>query len=93
MRAHAWLFCYVSILDLPALELVEKMQLYVRSLMRFSGMTSPYIYPLYGLGELPQAFARLAAVHGGLYMLNHEGHLNDIQVGGPVDVGMKPNPK
>ena len=22
---------------------------------------SPYLYPLYGLGELPQAFARLAA--------------------------------
>jgi len=80
-----------SILDLPALELVEKMQLYVRSLMRFSGMTSPYIYPLYGLGELPQAFARLAAVHGGLYMLNHEGHLNDIQVefDGARAVGVK----
>lgn len=35
-------------------------------------MTSPYIYPLYGLGELPQAFARLAAVHGGTYMLNRD---------------------
>ena len=33
-------------------------------------MTSPFLYPLYGLGELPQAFARLAAVHGGTYMLN-----------------------
>ena len=27
---------------------------------------SPYLYPLYGLGELPQAFARLAAVYGGM---------------------------
>lgn len=33
-------------------------------------MTSPFLYPLYGLGELPQSFARLAAVHGGTYMLN-----------------------
>jgi Rab GDP dissociation inhibitor len=31
---------------------------------------SPYIYPLYGLGELPQSFARLSAIYGGTYMLN-----------------------
>lgn len=31
---------------------------------RYEGVRSPYIYPMYGLGELPQAFARLAAVHG-----------------------------
>jgi Rab GDP dissociation inhibitor len=30
---------------------------------------SPYIYPMYGLGELPQAFARLSAIYGGTYML------------------------
>jgi len=34
------------------------------------GGKSPYIYPRYGLGELPQAFARLAAIYGGTYMLN-----------------------
>ncbi|XBH85739.1 hypothetical protein VPH35_073580 [Triticum aestivum] len=43
--------------------------LYAESLARFQG-GSPYIYPLYGLGELPQAFARLSAVYGGTYMLN-----------------------
>lgn len=31
---------------------------------------SPYLYPLYGLGELPQAFSRLSAVYGGTYMLS-----------------------
>ena len=31
---------------------------------------SPYIYPLYGLGELPEGFARLSAIYGGTYMLN-----------------------
>merc|ERR1719399_1447835 len=56
----------------PAIELVKKMQLYLDSKTRFAGMTSPYVYPLYGLGELPQSFARLAAVHGGVYMLNRE---------------------
>lgn len=44
------------------------MQLYSQSVCRFG--KSPYLYPLYGLGELPQAFARLCAVYGGTYMLN-----------------------
>merc|ERR1719473_1103985 len=56
----------------PAIELVKKMQLYLESKTRFANMTSPYLYPLYGLGELPQSFARLAAVYGGLYMLNRD---------------------
>ncbi|KAL0392400.1 UNVERIFIED_CONTAM: Guanosine nucleotide diphosphate dissociation inhibitor 2 [Sesamum radiatum] len=56
-------------LDEPALDTVKRMKLYAESLLRFAG-GSPYIYPLYGLGELPQAFARLSAVYGGTYMLN-----------------------
>lgn len=56
-------------LDEPALEFVKKVKLYSESLARFQG-GSPYIYPLYGLGELPQAFARLSAVYGGTYMLS-----------------------
>ncbi|CAL4931743.1 unnamed protein product [Urochloa humidicola] len=58
-----------SYLDEPALDTVKRMKLYAESLARFQG-GSPYIYPLYGLGELPQAFARLSAVYGGTYMLN-----------------------
>ncbi|KAM5577057.1 guanosine nucleotide diphosphate dissociation inhibitor [Rosa sericea] len=53
----------------PALDFVKRMKLYAESLARFQG-GSPYIYPLYGLGELPQAFARLSAVYGGTYMLS-----------------------
>jgi Rab GDP dissociation inhibitor len=56
-------------LDEPALGTVKRMKLYAESLARFQG-GSPYIYPLYGLGELPQGFARLSAVYGGTYMLN-----------------------
>ncbi|KAF9592509.1 hypothetical protein IFM89_015203 [Coptis chinensis] len=59
-------------LDEPALDTVMRMKLYAESLARFQG-GSPYIYPLYGLAELPQAFAWLSAVYGGTYMLNkHE---------------------
>jgi len=68
----------------PALELLRRMQLYLQSMTRFAGMTSPYLYPLYGLGELPQAFARLAAVHGGTYMLNRD--LEGESVFGPDDL-------
>lgn len=57
-----------SYLAQPALESVKKIKLYFESLSRYS--KSPYIYPLYGLGELPQGFARLAAIYGGLYRLN-----------------------
>ncbi|XP_042410509.1 guanosine nucleotide diphosphate dissociation inhibitor At5g09550-like [Zingiber officinale] len=58
-----------SYLDEPAIHTVKRMKLYAESLARFQG-GSPYIYPLYGLGELPQGFARLSAVYGGTYMLN-----------------------
>ena len=37
----------------PSLYAVSPSQLYAESLARFGG-SSPYIYPLYGLGELPQ---------------------------------------
>jgi len=46
---------------------VERIQLYAHSLMRYE--LSPYIYPIWGLGGLPEGFSRLAAVHGGVYML------------------------
>lgn len=46
----------------------ERIVLYTQSMARYG--KSPYIYPLYGLGELPQAFARLSAIYGGTYMLD-----------------------
>ena len=51
-----------------ARETVNRVRLYVNSMARYG--KSPYIYPLYGLGELPQGFARLSAIYGGTYMLN-----------------------
>jgi len=38
--------------------------------MQQSYGSSPYIYPCYGLGGLPESFSRLAAIHGGTFMLN-----------------------
>ncbi|OBA21204.1 rab GTPase activator [Metschnikowia bicuspidata var. bicuspidata NRRL YB-4993] len=47
---------------------IERIILYVQSVAKYG--KSPYIYPLYGLGELPQGFARLSAIYGGTYMLD-----------------------
>merc|ERR1719282_932070 len=55
-------------LDETAGPTLSKVRLYFESLSRH--LKSPYIYPLYGLGELPQAFARLSAIYGGTYMLD-----------------------
>ena len=47
-----------SYLQQPAIDTVERIKLYHNSLERFSGTRSPYIYPLYGLGELPQVLGQ-----------------------------------
>lgn len=52
----------------PAIDTVRAIQLYAHSLERYG--KSPYLYPLYGLGGLPESFSRLCAVHGGTFMLN-----------------------
>ncbi|CAC5401065.1 GDI1_2 [Mytilus coruscus] len=52
----------------PCLDLINRVKLYYESLARY--LKSPYLYPLYGLGELPQGFARLSAIYGGTYMLD-----------------------
>merc|ERR1712100_87639 len=52
----------------PAYDSMEKMQLYLESIGRYGD--SPFLYPIYGLGGLPEAFSRLCAIHGGTYMLN-----------------------
>ncbi|KAG8248870.1 rab GDP dissociation inhibitor alpha [Homalodisca vitripennis] len=52
----------------PAVQTITRIKLYSDSLARYG--KSPYLYPMYGLGELPQGFARLSAIYGGTYMLD-----------------------
>ena len=57
-----------SYLQKPAFELAKKCQLYMESMGKYGD--SPFLYPVYGLGGLPESFSRLCAIHGGTYMLN-----------------------
>ena len=68
-----------------AKETVLRIQLYGNSMFLYG--KSPYIYPLYGLGELPQSFARLSAVKGGTYMLNT--NIDEIEYEGGKVSGIK----
>jgi len=52
-----------SYLNDPASDTVEAIKLYKHSLEIYG--KSPYIYPVYGLGGLPEGFSRLCAIHGG----------------------------
>jgi Rab GDP dissociation inhibitor len=57
-------------MDQPALSTIQELQTYCYSLKRYG--TSPYIYPIYGLGGLPEGFSRICAIHGGTFMLNQD---------------------
>jgi len=51
----------------PCMEGVERTQRFLTSLGRYGN--TPFLWPMYGSGELPQCFCRLCAVFGGVYHL------------------------
>ncbi|KAJ0003837.1 hypothetical protein NQD34_010051, partial [Periophthalmus magnuspinnatus] len=42
---------------------------FLRCLGRYGN--TPFLFPVYGLGEIPQCFCRMCAVFGGIYCLRH----------------------
>lgn len=61
-------------MSLPAIQVIRKIQLYMDSMGRYGN--SPFIYPIYGLGGIPEGFSRISAVNGGTFMLNTD--INEI---------------
>lgn len=72
-------------LQKPAIETVPKMKLYSDSMGKYG--LSPFLYPVYGLGGLPESFSRLCAIHGGTYMLNTP--VDEIIMDGGKVVGVR----
>eukprot|EP00210_Caulerpa_lentillifera_P005444 g5206.t1 len=48
----------------------ESLALALQSADRFKPRTGPFITPYYTSSDIPQAFCRLCAIHGGIYVLN-----------------------
>lgn len=56
---------------------VRRVKKFLQSLGRYGN--TPFLFPMYGCGEIPQCFCRLSAVFGGIYCLKRpitEIHLN-----------------
>ncbi|KAI6007215.1 GDP dissociation inhibitor [Pisolithus albus] len=66
-------------IDKPARPTYDRIVLYTSSMARYG--KSPYIYPLYGLGELPQSFARLSAIYGGTLSPMQDGKFVGVRSG------------
>ncbi|XP_034023474.1 rab GDP dissociation inhibitor alpha-like [Thalassophryne amazonica] len=77
-----------SYLEQPCIETIRRIRLYSESVARHN--FSPYLYPLYSLGELLQGFARLSAEYGVTFLLNRDVQeivLNDGKVKAVISEG------
>nr|XP_020469592.1 rab proteins geranylgeranyltransferase component A 1-like [Monopterus albus] len=58
--------------DVPTEEGLASTRHFLRCLGRYGN--TPFLFPVYGLGEIPQCFCRMCAVFGGIYCLRHSVH-------------------
>lgn len=59
-----------NFLNEPAVFTIRKIKLYIRSVGLYG--ETPFIYPVYGIGGIPEGFSRLCAIQGGTFMLNQD---------------------
>lgn len=63
----------------PCIEGILNTKKFLNSLGRYGN--TPFLFPMYGCGEIPQCFCRLCAVFGGIYCLKRsteEIHLQNL---------------
>ena len=58
--------------DCPTIEALKAIKKFINCCGRFGN--TPFLFTLYGSGEMPQAFCRLCAVFGGVYCLKKKFH-------------------
>jgi Rab GDP dissociation inhibitor len=73
-----------NFLNRPSIDLIKKIQLYMDSMGK---NPSPFIYPIFGLGGIPEGFSRISAVNGGTFMLNTD--INEVLFENGKVVGVK----
>ena len=73
-----------NFLNAPSIHLIRKIQLYMDSMGK---NPSPFIYPIFGLGGIPEGFSRISAVNGGTFMLNTD--INEVLFENGKVVGVK----
>ncbi|KGL82216.1 Rab proteins geranylgeranyltransferase component A 2, partial [Tinamus guttatus] len=59
----------VSEADCSTLDGLQATRKFLQCLGRYGN--TPFLFPLYGQGEIPQCFCRMCAVFGGIYCLRH----------------------
>jgi RAB protein geranylgeranyltransferase component A len=59
--------------DITLEEGMKRLELFISSIGRF-GSSSPFLYPLYGMSELPQLFCRSSSVYGISIIYNLRGY-------------------
>jgi len=59
-----------NFINRPCIETINKIKLYMESHGKYGD--SPFIYPIYGLGGIPEGFSRMCAIYGGTFMLNKD---------------------
>ncbi|XP_070498975.1 rab proteins geranylgeranyltransferase component A [Chironomus tepperi] len=55
---------------------LDKIRMYLTSIGRYGN--TPYLFPMFGCGEIPQCFCRLCAVFGGIYWLGQA--VSDVNI-------------
>lgn len=55
---------------------IERIKTYLTSIGRYGN--TPFLFPMYGCGEIPQCFCRLCAVFGGVYCLGRP--VTDVKI-------------
>ena len=68
--SHGVLLCHAALGgDLTGPQALPLFRMYLESVGRYGIDTGPFLSPMYGCGELPQAFCRSAAVGGAIQVL------------------------